>query len=184
MFDHPVGEVNTERDVIGKRILAVLIDLPIVFVIFLTAQLIYLGELQIPSMLSVTSSLVWFLFQVFGLMPFFLFRSGNPVLLFLAAAGIWAVYGAILEGLFGQTVGKRLTGLVVVTKEYERPSILAILLRNALRAIDALVFYVIGFVVIIFTDRKQRTGDLIAGTMVVATAQGGSADTDSLDPDL
>ncbi|MFB6301081.1 MAG: RDD family protein [Halobacteriales archaeon] len=171
MFDHPDGAMNTERDVIGERVLAILIDLPIVFTFFTIGQLLYLGNPQIPSVVSLASSLFWFLFSVFGLMPFFLFRSGDPLLLFLAAAGLWAVYSAVLEWLFGQTVGKRLIGLVVVTKDGERPSPIAILLRNALRAIDALVFYVIGFLVILFTDRKQRVGDLVAGTIVVATGE-------------
>lgn len=178
MFEHPEGAVNTERDVIGKRVLAVLIDLPIVFGFFIIGQLWYMGETQIPSSLSIISSFVWFLFNVFGLMPFFLFRSGDPILLFLTAAGIWAAYATLLEITFGQTIGKLLMGLVVVTKEYDQAAPGNILLRNAFRAIDALVFYVIGFIVIIFTDRKQRVGDLLAGTLIVEVdeEQGSSRD--------
>lgn len=171
MFDHPPAAPNTERDAVGRRVVAGLIDLPIVFGAFYTGQLVYLGQVRVPGVVSVFSSLAWFVFNAFGLMPFFLFRRGNPLLIFLVAAGLWAVYAAVLEWLFGQTVGKRLAGLVVVSGDGTRPPLTAILVRNALRAVDALVFYAVGFLVVVMTDRRQRIGDLAADTVVATTSR-------------
>lgn len=162
--------MDTERDVVVRRIVATLIDLPIVFAVFYVGEVVYLGEIGIPEVVSVLGSLAWFVFNAFGLMPFFLFRRGDPALVFLLAAGTWAAYAAILEWLFGQTVGKKLTGLVVASRDGTHASPSAIVTRNALRAVDALMFYVIGFLVVVMTDRRQRIGDLAAGTVVVATS--------------
>lgn len=166
MFDHPAGTVGSERDVVGRRTAATLFDLLVVFAVFYTGQLVYLGGGRVPGVVSILGSLVWFVFTVFGLMPFFLFRQGNPLEVFLIAAGIWAVYATVFEWLFGQTVGKRLAGVVVVSTDGARPLLSAVLTRNALRVVDALVFYVVGFLVVLFTDRRQRVGDLVADTVV------------------
>lgn len=39
-------------------------------------------------------------------------------------------------------------------------------LRNLLRPVDFLLFYVVGVVLLFLTDRRQRLGDLVAGTEV------------------
>ena len=39
--------------------------------------------------------------------------------------------------------------------------------RTLLRIIDGLAFYLIGFIVILVTEKKQRIGDFTAGTIVV-----------------
>jgi len=48
-----------------------------------------------------------------------------------------------------------------------RPGAGAILGRTLLRLVDSLPFlYLLGFIVMVATPRKQRIGDLVAGTTV------------------
>jgi len=80
----------------------------------------------------------------------------------------WVLYGIILETWKGQTVGKMVMGIIVVKENGEPCDFLAALLRNVFRIIDILPqFYLIGFIVIALTEKKQRLGDRLAGTIVV-----------------
>lgn len=80
-------------------------------------------------------------------------------------------YYIYLEGTYGRTLGKMALGLVVVTEgggpvDYEAAAI-----RTLLRLVDVLpVFYLVGFVVMLLTDRTQRVGDIVADTVVVRAA--------------
>jgi uncharacterized RDD family membrane protein YckC len=84
--------------------------------------------------------------------------SGMIVLIFL--------YHWILEAAVGTTLGKAIFGLKVIN-ESDRSRIAASAIRNALRIVDSIGFYVLGFFVAIFSPRKQRLGDHIAGTVVI-----------------
>ena len=81
-------------------------------------------------------------------------------------------YFVITEALFGATVGKHLMGVRVVMADGSRVTPLAALVRNALRVADGLpptvLIPVIGLIVISLTKRRQRIGDLLAQTTVVA----------------
>ncbi len=69
----------------------------------------------------------------------------------------------------GQSPGKRLLGLRVVTGEGHPLTFVQSVLRNLVRGADALpVGYAIGAVVMARDARFRRLGDLVAGTMVVA----------------
>lgn len=168
---YPTPAVRTERDVVGERVAAALVDLGVVFPLYYTGMYLYTGTSGVPSTEAVFGGLFWFIFQVFGLMPFFLFRHGHPFLLFLSGALLWGVYATALELVFGRTLGKRVTSLVVATPEGGRPSPGSIAVRNVLRVVDGLLFYLVGFLFVVLTDRRQRLGDLVADTVVVATAE-------------
>lgn len=90
--------------------------------------------------------------------------QGGPALLWFV---IGAAYFVLLEGWAGQTVGKRLTGIVVRTEGAAAISMRDSLIRNVLRVIDSIVFYAIGIVLILLSDREQRLGDRVADTVVV-----------------
>jgi len=78
------------------------------------------------------------------------------------------IYFVVLEGTFGQTVGKWFLGLQVVRLDAGNPGLPRALLRNLLRLVDALpVFSILGVVLIIVSPEKARVGDLVAGTRVV-----------------
>ena len=76
-------------------------------------------------------------------------------------------YFIVLEGLFGRTVGKRLFGIVVVSRDGSAITLRQSAVRNLLRVIDGLLNYVVGLIVMLLGEDRQRLGDLVAGTLVV-----------------
>ena len=78
------------------------------------------------------------------------------------------IYFSFFEGTSGQTLGKQLVGIKVVDEVTERPPpIEQTLLRNILRIIDELLFYLVGFILIETQPNKKRLGDIVAKTVVV-----------------
>jgi uncharacterized RDD family membrane protein YckC len=91
-------------------------------------------------------------------------------------------YGGLFETFWnGQTPGKRLIGLRVLTVDGRPINALQAVLRNILRDVDTMPYafgffmpdmhmvglYWVGMISMALTDRYQRLGDLAAGTMVV-----------------
>ena len=79
-------------------------------------------------------------------------------------------YGGLFEAYFnGQTPGKRMMQIRVLTVDGQPINGLQAVLRNVLRAIDMqpAVFYQVGLLAATANDRFQRLGDLACGTMVV-----------------
>jgi uncharacterized RDD family membrane protein YckC len=71
----------------------------------------------------------------------------------------------------GQTVGKRLLNLRVVDARGLRLTFPQIVVRNLLRAFDALpFFYAVGGLAAWISPRRQRLGDLAADTVVIVLA--------------
>jgi uncharacterized RDD family membrane protein YckC len=84
---------------------------------------------------------------------------------------LWVSYYAVLEGLFGASVGKALAGLRVTDLEGRRIGWQAAVVRNLARLLDVLPFtYLLGGVLTLATRRHQRLGDLLAGSVVVPVA--------------
>ncbi|MDR1385743.1 MAG: RDD family protein [Planctomycetaceae bacterium] len=94
------------------------------------------------------------------------------------AFGIWLILTFFLTSFFGgfqetigngQTLGKRLFGIRVVSTEGQPINSFQAITRNVLRWIDLqpIFFAGIGFAMILVTKRFQRFGDLVCGTMVV-----------------
>jgi uncharacterized RDD family membrane protein YckC len=91
--------------------------------------------------------------------------QGVPFFIWLVIA---LVYYIVMEARSGATLGKRLIGLKVVKLEGGASlDWQASIVRNVLRLIDGLFFYLIGAIVVWTSDRKQRLGDKVAGTVVV-----------------
>ena len=88
------------------------------------------------------------------------------VLLFFA---LDIAYGILLEWLWrGQTLGKRVLGIRVIDARGLRLTAGQIVIRNLLRAVDALpLFYVVGGLASAISRHAQRLGDLAAGTVVI-----------------
>jgi len=84
------------------------------------------------------------------------------------ATAIFLFYFIHLEATYGQTVGKKITGIVVVAEDGDAIGYFASIIRTLLRFIDALpLLYILGGIVIFLTERRQRIGDLAASTVVV-----------------
>ena len=129
---------------IGKRVLAILLD-TVGFVIA------YGLLVEIVSAISTTLGVL---------------VGGAGPIVFLA-------YFAYFEAEYGQTVGKMALGLVVVTEDGDPLDYRAAGIRTLLRLVDALPsFYLVGLVVVLLTDRKQRVGDIVANTVVVKAESG------------
>ena len=84
---------------------------------------------------------------------------------------LWAAaiaYFSLLEGLFGDTLGKAVVGIKVTDLMGRPAGWRAVLIRNTVRIIDSFPgFYLVGALVARFSPRRQRIGDHVAGTLVV-----------------
>ena len=87
----------------------------------------------------------------------------NAALLFL--------YGFLLEAAWGATLGKAMVGIKVEGRARPR-SFSACAVRNLLRIIDGLGFYLMGTVVAGCSARRQRVGDIYARTVVIEESFG------------
>jgi len=99
-------------------------------------------------------------------------RSPDTLLLFL---GLQFFYFFAFELSRGQTIGKRQYHLHVVSCDGSPLTSRQVATRNLLRFIDALpIMYASGLISMMRTGRKrrQRIGDVAAGTMVVLDADG------------
>jgi uncharacterized RDD family membrane protein YckC len=81
----------------------------------------------------------------------------------------WALYYYFaLESGEGQTVGKKLLKLRVVRADGRPAGMREIAVRTVLRVVDGVGGYIVGLIVMLGTgQRRQRLGDLAAGTIVV-----------------
>lgn len=81
------------------------------------------------------------------------------------------LYGMLTEWWWrGQTIGKRLLGLRVVEAGGLRLRPAQIIVRNLLRFVDLLpAFYLVGGATCVLSPRRQRLGDIAAGTIVIRT---------------
>jgi uncharacterized RDD family membrane protein YckC len=73
----------------------------------------------------------------------------------------------------GRTPGMRLLGLRIVTEWGGAPKLSAYALRYLLLAVDGFAFGLPGLLVMAFSRRHQRLGDLVARTLVVRSAPPG-----------
>jgi uncharacterized RDD family membrane protein YckC len=85
------------------------------------------------------------------------------------------VYFTVLEGAAGRTVGKALFGLVVVGTDGSPVGYRGALVRTLLRPLDQFpALYLLGFGSMLTSERRQRIGDRLANTVVVAADTGRS----------
>jgi uncharacterized RDD family membrane protein YckC len=137
-------------DLLGVRIGAALIDLALLFGLFVVLS-VTIGEASVGDGFS---------FSLNGIAGAALY------------VGLVLVYYFALEATVGQTVGKLLTGLRVVGVGGDRPSVGAAAIRTVVRVVDWLpLLYVVGFLTMLATGaRRQRLGDLAARTSITRTA--------------
>jgi uncharacterized RDD family membrane protein YckC len=85
------------------------------------------------------------------------------------ALAIYFLYHPVLEVLLrGDTPGKRIAGVRVVSRDGGAPGIGALLVRNVFRLIDSLpLFYGLGLTLVVLTRENVRCGDMAAGTLLV-----------------
>lgn len=96
----------------------------------------------------------------------------NVMLAFAAAIVFLVIWGyhIFFEMVWqGQTPGKKIMGIQVLTTQGHHISLKESLIRNLIRSIDSLPipFYLLAGLFMGFDDKRQRLGDMAAGTIVV-----------------
>jgi uncharacterized RDD family membrane protein YckC len=94
----------------------------------------------------------------------------DPVIGVLVGAGLVIAYFIGPEAVWGRTIGKLATGLIVVDEKGRRPSIIQVVIRTLTRLIEVNPFLIGGIpagIVVLSTGTRQRLGDLFAGTYVL-----------------
>jgi uncharacterized RDD family membrane protein YckC len=80
------------------------------------------------------------------------------------------VYFPVLEGIWGRTIGKLVTGTIVVDNSGKPPGIWKAALRTILRIVEVNPFVVGGLpaaIAVGMSRNRQRLGDMLANTFVV-----------------
>jgi len=135
----------------GSRFFAIAIDTLIQGAIFTVLVLIALAAGWVGSQ-GMQSFATWVI-------------AGLLIAAFVLSYGYLAAFEALWAG---QTPGKRIAGIRVITLSGQPLSTFDALVRNLLRLVDWLpLLYAVGVLSIFFTSRHQRLGDIVAGTVVV-----------------
>jgi uncharacterized RDD family membrane protein YckC len=140
----------------------------------------YLADLGIRFLIMLGAGL--FVALSFGMVGAGSYASAILILTWFALS--W-FYGGLFETYWnGQTPGKRMMGIRVVTVDGQPINAMQAVLRNILRAADSAPYfmytlegaemmaipiplYQVGLLVPMLTERYQRLGDLACGTMVI-----------------
>lgn len=142
---------DDRTDVLGRRVVATLIDLVPLIVVFVILALLF-GDTSADEN-GASADL-----------------EGAPTLLLFV---ITMLYYGIFEATLGGTPGKLALGLRVVDETGGKPTTGAIVIRTLARILDSLCFYAVGFIAVLATGRRrQRVGDLAAKTHVVRVEKG------------
>ena len=141
-------DIDFEVAGLGERIVARLIDLAIFF-------LIYLLGLFVGGMTS------WFLEGSVGL-----------VIVIIVYAVLFVFYDLIFEIFMnGQSVGKRVMKIKVISLDGGQARIGQYFMRWLFRIIDFLIGWpgLIALIVAAVSEKTQRIGDIVAGTILIRT---------------
>jgi uncharacterized RDD family membrane protein YckC len=98
------------------------------------------------------------------------FRAELTGVPFLVAVVAWLAYMTLAEGTVGASLGKLLLGVRVRRTDGGTVTVARAGIRNALRVIDALPYfipYLLGSIAVARSPQRQRLGDRAAGTVVV-----------------
>jgi uncharacterized RDD family membrane protein YckC len=143
--DEAREQPGDRSDVLGRRIGAALVDLGVLFIVFLAFG-ISIGDTESGD-------------------------GGGSVSLrdaeVLVFVGLSLLYYFLSEAATGQTLGKRFLGVRVESIDGRSAGTGAIVIRTLLRVVDSLpALYLLGLIVALLTPRRQRLGDLAARTVV------------------
>ena len=100
-----------------------------------------------------------------------LIPEGFPVIKFISYILIYFAYFIVFEALWSRTLGKYFQGLIVRKLDGNRCDWKASLIRGVLRLAEVNPILLGGLpagLIIISSERKQRLGDILAGTVVVS----------------
>lgn len=141
-------DIDYEIAGLGERILARLIDTGVLFAIYIAAMLS--GGLLAKQVV--------------------IFKESFPLLILFMSMLI-VFYDLVSEVFFnGQSVGKRIMKIKVISTDGSRPSFGQYVIRWLFRIIDFLItFQLAALISAILTEKNQRIGDILAGTAMIKT---------------
>lgn len=137
---------------IGSRFIAGLIDKLILGSVMFVVVLIAVLAGGTATLASVFEAGVW----VMVLLTLVTFLS------------MWGYFFGFEYFLHGQTPGKRIMRIRVVTEGGQPLGLVEVAVRNLLRVVDGMGMYIVAGVAMFWSSRVQRLGDLAAGTIVVS----------------
>ena len=143
--------VGTHEDVhvTGRRVLAIIVDGLLVGIPSSLISMLFFGTSSVYGSSTADASQVGFVSLSFV---------------------VFLLYYTLLEGYLGQTVGKMLVGIKVIREDTgEVPGVGAVAIRTVLRLVDGLFGYLVGFIAVLASAKRQRLGDMAAHTLVVRT---------------
>lgn len=145
-FERPRPDPETEGEVLLERILAFAID-----------------AVGFSILVGVIANLVYLVSASLG------------IVLNLLGVPLFFAYFVYFEAEYGQTVGKMVTDVVVVTDGGGPIDYGAATIRSLVRVVDLFPYplHLVGLVAILLTDRNQRLGDIAADTVVVRAREKG-----------
>lgn len=143
---------NLNYNIVGRRIVAALIDI-VIWVLILIVAAQHFGQVR-SSNYHYSANL-----------------NGLPGIIFVVLA---LAYYVLLEWLAGGTLGKLALGIGVKDEQGARLTFSKSLVRNLLRIIDDFPYiipYLAGIITLSTNDKKQRLGDKAAHTVVIRTGE-------------
>ncbi|MEM6458957.1 MAG: RDD family protein [Planctomycetota bacterium] len=99
----------------------------------------------------------------------------------VAAVAAVVAHTTLLELATGRSLGKWVTGLRVVTLDGRRPGVVACLARGLLKSFDLVAYLLL--ILPVISPYRQRLGDMVARTVVVAKAKPTEDDDGNADGD-
>ncbi len=139
---------------LGDRLLAIIID-----------------GLLIMAVFAVVGT--WIASRWGGMVESGFSMTGTPALIAIGLTTALAfLYFWFMEGLWGATLGKLMSGIKVRDISGAPCSLSQSIIRNILRIVDGIALYFVGFLIALFSKLRQRLGDHIAKTVVVEKATG------------
>jgi uncharacterized RDD family membrane protein YckC len=177
----PQAQYQQYRDptaVMGRRILAYVIDALITAVVFVIAFAALAHQQAVPGNFDNAcdfirdNSNVRQCFQS-GNNVYYL-EGGEAAVLYLVAIGVSALNNAVLQGLSGASVGKFVTGLRTVNEEGQTCGIGRAVVRWLFLIVDAYFCFLIGLITALVSKGHRRVGDMVAKTYVIGARDVGT----------
>jgi uncharacterized RDD family membrane protein YckC len=144
------ASVAPDTQVVGRRVLSTIIDVVLLCIV--------------ASILSAPGALIDGVAdgRISDGVSGFLFSTGGIATLIVTFA-----YFAIMEGRYGQTLGKMALGIKVVREDGGRIGTREAVLRTLMRIVDSIGSYLVAFITVLISGKNQRLGDMVAKTLVV-----------------
>ena len=114
----------------------------------------------------------FFIFMMFVSLTGFINSSKITVIVLVAIYGAGYVFYDLISEIFwnGQSIGKRLLKIKVISLDGAQPSIGQYFMRWIFRIVDfSLTGSLCGLICVAVSEKKQRVGDMVAGTTLIKT---------------